>query len=235
MTRFRIPVLISGAILILTVLISSGCSAPQELTQQRAIIGQQVHQIDSLQAINAELYAELRVLRDSLQFIDDIRSGQFYRDMRLLNDRIAELEFEMYQRTRGITVASLPADELYQPASAELTTRGTELLAALADLVQDRFQEYQLRVEGHADPTPLGPDLIEKYGSNWGLSAARAARVVRYLLEEEAVDSSRIAAAAYGASRPIATNETREGRRQNRRVRVAALPLDTDTTTVEVQ
>lgn len=201
-----------------------GCATSGELANQRMIIGDQIHEIDSLRALTRTLYDSVGELRDSLQFIDDIETGQYYRDMRTLEDRIRRLEFLLHQQEDGITVAEIPADALYEPASALLTDSGRALLDSVAATIMQSFADHAIRVEGHADPSPLGPSLIEKYGNNWGLSTARAASVVSYLLDHRNLDPVRMSAIGYGSTRPVASNETASGRRQNRRIRVSAIP-----------
>jgi len=71
-----------------------------------------------------------------------------------------------------------------------------------------------VHVEGFTDNMPIRSRL---YPTNWELSAARAATVVR-MLSAGGMDASRLAAVGYGEHRPIADNSTAEGRRANRRV-----------------
>lgn len=69
-------------------------------------------------------------------------------------------------------------------------------------------------VEGHTDNVPIRSSA---YPSNWELSAARAASVVRYLALE-GISAGRMGAMGYGEFQPVARNDTGEGRRKNRRV-----------------
>jgi len=69
-------------------------------------------------------------------------------------------------------------------------------------------------VEGHTDNVPI---RSSSYPSNWELSAARAASVVRYLALE-GISADRMGAMGYGEFQPVARNDTNEGRRKNRRV-----------------
>ncbi|ROU01776.1 flagellar motor protein MotD [Marinobacter sp. R17] len=71
-----------------------------------------------------------------------------------------------------------------------------------------------VRVEGFTDNQPIH---TAAYPSNWELSAARAAAVVR-LLASNHIDPRRMAAIGYGQYQPVARNDTREGRSRNRRV-----------------
>jgi chemotaxis protein MotB len=58
------------------------------------------------------------------------------------------------------------------------------------------------------------------FPTNWELSKARAAEIVRYLVEKGGMDSAKLSAVGYGASRPVASNGTEEGRKKNRRIEV---------------
>jgi chemotaxis protein MotB len=69
-------------------------------------------------------------------------------------------------------------------------------------------------VAGHADNQPIS---TAQFRSNWELSAFRAAGIAR-LLAEEGVDSDHLRVESFGSTRPIASNETPEGRAENRRV-----------------
>lgn len=218
-------------LILLPVLVVGGCASSNDLTMQRQVVADQIREMDSLRALNRVIYEELGVLRDSLQFIDDIETGQYYRDMRSLQDRIRQLEFILHRQLVGHTVAELPADLLFEPASATLTSGGMALLDTIAVMLSEDFSGQLIRVEGHADNAPLGPSLVEKFGSNWGLSAARAASVSQYLIESREIDANRIAVVGYGSTRPVATADTPSARRQNRRVRVAALPVGQPTRT----
>ncbi|MCX4028945.1 flagellar motor protein MotD [Endozoicomonas sp. SM1973] len=82
--------------------------------------------------------------------------------------------------------------------------------------VADILKNYQnpLHIEGFTDNRPINTN---QFPTNWELSAARAAAVVR-LLASYGVDPRRMAAVGYGQFQPITTNDTPEGRRQNRRV-----------------
>ncbi len=71
-------------------------------------------------------------------------------------------------------------------------------------------------VEGYTDNVPIS---TARYASNWELSAARAAAVVR-AFAAIGIDPDRLAAVGYGEQHPVATNATPEGRAHNRRVTI---------------
>lgn len=71
-----------------------------------------------------------------------------------------------------------------------------------------------IQVEGFTDNLPIN---TRAYPTNWELSAARAATIVR-MLAMEGVKPTRLAAVGYGEFQPVASNETAQGRAKNRRV-----------------
>jgi OOP family OmpA-OmpF porin len=83
-------------------------------------------------------------------------------------------------------------------------------LNELADFLK-RFEDLQVDVEGHTDSTGS-----EEY--NQQLSQRRSQAVVDVLVEQYGIAASRLQAVGYGESRPVATNDTKEGRAENRRV-----------------
>lgn len=75
--------------------------------------------------------------------------------------------------------------------------------------------DYDIQIEGHTDNLPISNS---QYASNWELSAFRGINVLKYLIDNCGIDSSRLSVAGYGEFRPIADNSTNEGRSKNRRV-----------------
>ncbi len=80
-------------------------------------------------------------------------------------------------------------------------------------------------MEGHTDSRPLRWEYREKYPTNWELSAARAAIIVRYLIDNVGIDATRLSAVGYGLYQPVASNDSPEGQQANRRVEFTLLPL----------
>jgi chemotaxis protein MotB len=80
---------------------------------------------------------------------------------------------------------------------------------------------YDLRIEGHTDNIPIHND---QFASNWELSTARATNIARLLVQLNAIPPDRLSAAGYAEFHPVATNDTAEGRAQNRRVDLVVMP-----------
>jgi chemotaxis protein MotB len=80
---------------------------------------------------------------------------------------------------------------------------------------------YDLRIEGHTDNIPIHNG---EFDSNWELSSARATRIARLFLDLKAMPADRLSAAGYAEFHPVASNDTADGRAQNRRVDLVVLP-----------
>jgi chemotaxis protein MotB len=74
-------------------------------------------------------------------------------------------------------------------------------------------------IGGYTDNLPILPPLSNRFPTNWSLSAARAISVVVYL-EGQGLDPNQLSAVAFGKYHPIASNDTPEGRAQNRRINI---------------
>ena len=116
----------------------------------------------------------------------------------------------------------LPHDVLFTSGSVELKTEGRRLLVELA--AEIREQPYQIAVLGFTDNVPVAAAHQAQFPSNWEVAGARAASVVR-LMESEGVPSAQLVAVSQGENQPIASNDTAEGRAQNRRIDVRIRPI----------
>lgn len=106
---------------------------------------------------------------------------------------------------------------LFDTGSSVLENDAYEPLNALAKVLQPL--PNMIHVEGHTDNIPI---TTRRFPSNWELSAHRAASVV-HLFTRGGIKPSRLSAIGYGEHRPVSSNETRKGRRENRRVVVVIL------------
>ena len=113
----------------------------------------------------------------------------------------------------GELVLRLPEKLMFDRGEAVLRSEGGDALIAIAEELTDR--PVRIRVEGHTDSTPIH---TPRFPSNWELSQSRAMAVVRFFLEDGKIAPVRLAAAGYGEHHPVASNDTPEGKAQNRRV-----------------
>jgi flagellar motor protein MotB len=117
---------------------------------------------------------------------------------------------------------SLAADSLFAPGSADLTKPGEVALARVAGDLRGR--PYRIEVQGHGDNGASKGAQAARYPTSWELAGARAARVVRFFAAH-GVDPARLSAVSLGAEHPVASNDSADGRAQNRRIEIRAIPL----------
>jgi putative exosortase-associated protein (TIGR04073 family) len=115
------------------------------------------------------------------------------------------------ERTGGAVIVRFPGDLLFASGSSTLSAEAQARLRSVAGTLT-QHPGTRIQIQGFTDSTGS-----EKF--NLQLSVARAEAVSRYLVAQ-GVDASRIDSAGYGATRAVASNDTLEGRRLNRRVEI---------------
>jgi OOP family OmpA-OmpF porin len=94
--------------------------------------------------------------------------------------------------------------------SADIQREGIEQLVTVGNFLK-KYNDASAMIEGHTDD--VGSDEY-----NMDLSQRRAENAMNYLVQEQGVPGQRISAKGFGETRPVASNETEQGKRENRRV-----------------
>lgn len=105
---------------------------------------------------------------------------------------------------------------LFDSGSAEVRPEAREIAVELSRILE-RAAGYEIIVAGHTDNVPIH---TREFPSNWDLSAKRALNFMKILLQNENLDPTKFSTIGYGEYKPIASNDTAEGRALNRRVEV---------------
>lgn len=124
---------------------------------------------------------------------------------------------KLVKNKRGITIRILD-DILFASGQADVTGETKKVLSKLAPVL--RKLPNDIRIEGHTDNVPI---VSKKYPSNWHLSVARATNIAYYLMKKEKLSPDKVSIVGYSKYKPIASNETAEGRKLNRRVDIVIL------------
>ncbi len=112
---------------------------------------------------------------------------------------------------------------LFDSGHAEVKPEGLDVLRRVGNILNDA-QDKVVQVEGHTDSVPISGRLTDRFPTNWELSTARAANVVHFLQDQVGIPGERLAVTGYGPYRPIADNDSAEGREQNRRIQIVLIP-----------
>ncbi|MBW8327767.1 MAG: flagellar motor protein MotD [Thiobacillus sp.] len=136
--------------------------------------------------------------------------------LEVMGPLVKEGKVRVTQSRRGVSI-EINANVLFEPGRAELEPQSLEVLRAVANTLKN--EPFNLEITGHTDVVPISNSV---FASNWELSAVRATSVVR-LLADNGIAPERLLAIGREASKPIASNETAEGRARNRRVELMIL------------
>ena len=174
---------------------------------------------------------------DENKFAEALSSFQSKR-MRIesVNVRLNKKEMKMLERVRALVkdnvdvesiarsdtrtiVHQLPTSDLFAPGNAFFRAGAEGLIIST---IQEDMKEgvKQVFVDGHTDNVPM---KSAKFPSNWELSAARASKVARFIIEKMRFPPERIVVAGYGEFRPLIANTTDDARATNRRVEIKIL------------
>lgn len=117
--------------------------------------------------------------------------------------------------SKGVRIR-LQSSNLFQPGAAALNPGSFVSLGKLAIILKN--SNRPVVVEGHTDNQPLNGDGDIK--TNWELGAMRATTVVRLFISDFNIPPARLSAASYADTKPIAGNDTAQGRSDNRRIEI---------------
>jgi chemotaxis protein MotB len=143
--------------------------------------------------------------------------------------KLTELGLKVEIR-RNRMVIRLPGDVLFASGQDKLRPEGKTVLDAVAEVIRNdkQLSARYFQVAGHTDNKPLQGG---RFQDNWGLSTMRAREVLVYLVSVQdpkkgggGLNPTRLHAAGYGETDPVAKNDTDEGRQQNRRVELVLMP-----------
>jgi chemotaxis protein MotB len=134
-----------------------------------------------------------------------------------LEKELANRDVEINQLRGQLSVRVLDR-VLFRSGSAKILPAGEKVLAKLAPTLAKGND--RIRVEGHTDNVRIGEALEVMYVSNWELSTARAASVVRYFQRHSKIDPKRLEAVGFGEYKPVVPNTSAENRGRNRRVEI---------------
>ena len=135
-----------------------------------------------------------------------------------LSDTI-ELREGLEDGLETIKLTGLVPAIYFESGVAKIPESTVEELGAILDRMRDRMN-LRLHLVGHADSQRLSPRLVEVYGDNMGLSRERAGEVAEYMQTALALPAEGVSYSWHGDTKPVASNETEQGRALNRRVEV---------------
>lgn len=175
---------------------------PSSRTPAASMMPHTIHPSQSLEAQqrrrNEELMEELKTA-----MADEIAAGNL-----------------MLERDHDDVVIRFPEHVSFASGRADLVPGARPLIDRIIKLIAE---DQMIIVAGHTDDRPLAGGI---YGSNWALSAARAASVADQVLQQGQLPPNRMVVAGYADTRPIMPNDTDDNRARNRRVEIIVKPIN---------
>jgi chemotaxis protein MotB len=202
-------------LLVFVSFVLSGCSITFQMRHKSDVdkISLLESEIDSLNARLSELQsqkeAELSELEKAKQLLEEKLKQE-------IDDKTVRLEMA----EKGLAIIFL-TEVLFDSGKADIKQEAFSSLDKIAGVLKDNVEDRNIGIEGHTDNEPI---THSKWRSNWELSTSRATSVLHYLVDNKGINPKRVAAIGYGEYRPVASNDTVEGRKQNRRVEIVILP-----------
>jgi len=193
-----------------------------ELRQEKMAVLEKEQEIENLEAIRRDIEATLQeqiVQKD--QVISELDKTRNEIETSL-KEQIAQKDIKI-EEIEGKLKVTFVDKILFDSGSVKIKEKGEQVLLRLADTFKGN-EDQKIVVEGHTDNVQIGKDLLVRFPSNWELSTARSAAVVRFLQEFGKIAPERLTASGFAYYQPVESNETEEGRAQNRRIEIILTP-----------
>lgn len=143
---------------------------------------------------------------------------------RLLEERlgteISDKQVKLQMMEKGLVI-TVVGDLLFDSGKAKIRQEAYTLLEKISRVLKENMANFNVGIEGYTDDQPI---KHSGWKTNWELSTARALSVLHHIADEQGISPERLSAIGYGEYRPIASNDTKDGRQQNRRVEIVIQP-----------
>jgi chemotaxis protein MotB len=192
----------------------------QSLQSQRSALELQK---TSLEQQQADLRRQVDALeQQKTQLLSASRQTQSQYDalVRNLTEEVKKGELQVRQYKDMLTV-DVAEQMFFDSGRANLKDTGKSVLKKVGEALKG-YEDKVIRVVGHTDNLPITKSLRKVFPSNWELSVARATTVVRYL-QEVGIPPERMVASGRAEYQPIASNDSAEGRKKNRRIEITLI------------
>ena len=177
-------------------------------------------QLQQSRLANAQSTQQLRGLADQMQSVQ--ASNQRRGSAKLTANTSARTDLEPLRQLgfpvdadNGVVRIRVPADQLFQPNSAQLVPSASRTIDSIAQALTTNFPKQRIAIEGHTDNAPI---YGGSFTSSHQLAAAQSNAVLEYMTRRNQVSPSQFFTMAHAANYPLDDNQTPAGRANNRRI-----------------
>src|SRR5215813_1861992 len=150
----------------------------------------------------------------------DTLDAEYQQLNQTMSAEVAAKQMQITRLQNAIKV-SINNELLFPSGDWQMRVEAQRTISKIAPILAPK-QQAKLKVNGYTDNVPIGPGLMRQgITSNLELSQKRADTVMQFLIAQ-GVNPSLVSAQGFGAANPVASNDTSEGRAQNRRVELMA-------------
>lgn len=211
----------------------------QELTRRKAALADTTRHLTGLEQDRQKIALALAEAQGQVQQLSEGLAKEQAKSAGLLNENMnltrsleslkSSLEAEIEKRdilireSRGQLVITILDRLLFDSGQTVIKSTALKSLHEVSAVLKSAGDK-EIRIEGHTDNKPIHGSLLQRFPSNWELSTARATSVVHHLVDTEGIPATRLSVVGYADTKPVASNETEEGRSQNRRIEILLYP-----------
>jgi len=189
----------------------------KSLQQQQATLEQENTSLKDQNTAMKQQIGSLEQDKASLVSTTQQRQQQYEALVAGLSKEVEKGQLQVKQYKNMLAV-DLAEQIFFDSGKATLKPGGKEVLKKVGEALKG-YENKIIRVVGHTDNVPVAKSLKGMFPSNWDLSVARATNVVRFL-QEVGIPPERMVPSGRGEYDPVASNDTAEGRKKNRRIEI---------------
>jgi len=201
------------ATIVLAGALATGCVSKGKYNELEAMYDAAVAERDQAQSERDKAQEDADKYKDKLQSRNSAFMAVYETLLEIREKKLAKVKVE-----DGRAVLQLESDVLFASGSADLTKEGKDAVQQIAKMLKEGAGTFQ--VEGHTDTDKIAS---KQFPSNWHLGSARAINVAAAMIEA-GMPAERLSAASYGDTRPVASNDSKEGKAENRRIELVWMP-----------
>jgi chemotaxis protein MotB len=178
------------------------------------------NQLQQSRLANAQSSQQLRGLSDQVQSVQSNQSRKGGAKLtantsnRVAGEPLRDLGYPV-EDEGGVIRLRVPADQLFQPGSAQLTPSAASILDRIAESLRRSYPKQRIAIEGHTDNSTLYGGA---FASNHQLAAAQSNAVLDHFTKRNQMPSSQLFTLAHGENYPLGDNQSPTSRASNRRI-----------------
>ncbi len=184
------------------------------------------NQLQQSRIANAQSSQQMRGLADQVQSVQTSQQRRGGAKLtantsnRLASEPLRDLGYSV-EDEGGVIRLRVPADQLFQPGTAQLSPSASGILDRIADAILRGYPRQRIAIEGHTDNAPMYGGV---FATSHQLGAAQSNAVLEHFTKRNQMPTSQLFTLAHGENYPIGDNQSPASRSTNRRIEFVVYP-----------